>query len=204
VKSKSVLFAASLLVSSYAQSDFPVSFVDAQVSSDGAFVLARVENDGQQDKFIVTDAKTKQVITTLGETRNRAIDWCNWVNKERFVCQYRSSSKKVGVVQGVTAVVAYDFNGGNRQMIFGDKNFDMGYPISYHLKSKKAHIQVVDKLPDEPKSIIVLEYPLERTGLYLYSPSESRSVSLSKIDVYSGKRKLIKRMSFAQAQSYSS
>ncbi|WP_299774823.1 hypothetical protein [uncultured Pseudoteredinibacter sp.] len=206
---KKLICAAALCASVFTSASSANEYSDLKLSVDESRLLARMNLEGQKDRFVVVERASKKVLAEVPETRRQAIDWCEWISKTQFACQFRSNSHHVGVLQGLTSLHVYDVNDQKERVIFGNRNYISSAPgkrfaNARWLEEKKAAIKIVDRLPQDQRKILVLEYPLERKGLYNYIPSKMRSVSLSTLNIYTGRRELIKRMSYAEAEKYDS
>ncbi len=206
-KFKFLLCLTAFSFSVTAEAGLSDKYSEIKWSDDKRHLLARLNVEGQRDRILVVDKKSKQVLTEVHESSRRVIDWCSWIDNNRFACQFKTKSHYIGELQGVARLVVYDKSGDYRRMVYGTISPDEYYARKRFtaprlLKEKKSEIKIVDTLPNEERKILVLEYPLERTGLYQYSPSTIRTVSLTKLDIHSGKRTLVKRLSYAEAKKH--
>ncbi|MBB6521053.1 hypothetical protein [Pseudoteredinibacter isoporae] len=203
---KRLLFTlAAALLLPLSQASANNGLADIQQSPDQSHFIARMTADNNAGRILIVDAKAKKAITEFAKPRDAIIDWYRWVDNNRVVYQIKLQSDKADAVNGLVMVYAMDKDGSNRKQIFGHglERFKRDTRINKR-KEIKAQLRIVDTLPSEKKMILVAEYPLKREGMNNYQIAKERPVTVSRLDVYSGKRKTVKKVSFAEAQKLGS
>lgn len=198
-------FCQPLLAEAGAEKKPSKGLSDIQYSPDKTFFIARMGSGSKNDQILVVDAKAKNAITELAKPRDAVIDWYRWVDNDRVVYQILLQSEKAEAINGLTMVYAMDKDGGNRKQIFGLglERHKRDTRINVR-KEIKAQLEIADVLADDKKTVLVLEYPLKKVGSNNYVRAEERPVTLSRLDVYSGKRKKVQKLSYAEAKKYGS
>jgi len=178
---------------------------DIQQSPDQSHFIARMAGEANAERILVVDAKAKKAITEFAKPRDAMIDWYRWVDNDRVVYQIKLESDKANAINGLVMVYAMDKDGSNRKQIYGYglERFKRDTRINKR-KEVKAQLEIVDTLPSEKKLVLVAEYPLKKDGLNNYLRAKERPVTLSRLDVYSGKRKTVKKVSYAEAKKMGS
>lgn len=203
---KRLLFTlAAALLLPMSQASANNGLADIQQSPDKSHFIARMTAENNSGRILVVDAAAKKAITEFAKPRDAIIDWYRWVDNDRVVYQIKLQSDKADAINGLVMVYAMDKDGSNRKQIFGYglERFKRDTRVNKR-KEIKAQLEIVDTLPAEKKLILVAEYPLKRDGMNKYLRAKERPVTLSRLDVYSGKRKMVKKISYAEAQKLGS
>lgn len=161
-----------------------------------------VKNGLDKNQIFIVDVKAKKAIAAINPSRDMVIDWYRWANDDRVLYQLSYKTDKAGHVNGLTVLMSMDRDGKNRKQIYGAGLESRKRDTRINVRREiKAYVEMVDSLPKDKKNVLIAEYPLKRTGLAKYEVSRDRSVQISKINVYSGKRKKVKTVSFGEAKS---
>lgn len=203
---KRLLFTlAAALLLPMSQASANNGLADIQQSPDKSHFIARMTAENNSGRILVVDAAAKKAITEFAKPRDAIIDWYRWVDNDRLVYQIKMKSDKADAINGLVMVFAMNRDGSKRKQIFGYglERFKRDTRVNKR-KEIKAQLEVVDTLPSEKKVILVAEYPLKKEGLNTYMRAKERPVTLSRLDVYSGKRKMVKKISYAEAQKLGS
>lgn len=197
------IVAALLMPLSMASADNGLG--DIQLSPDQSHFIARMTSDASKGRILVVDAKAKKAITEFANPRDAMIDWYRWVDNDRIVYQIKLKSDKANAINGLVMVFAMDKDGSNRKQIYGYglERFKRDTRINKR-KEIKAQVEIVDTLPKDKKLVLIAEYPLKKEGQNNYLRAKERPVTLSRLDIYSGKRKAVKKISYAEAQKMGS
>lgn len=178
-------------------------FSDVAHSPNKDFFVARMTSPENKGRILVVDVKGKKAIAEFAKPRDGVIDWYEWVSDDRVVYQILLKSEKAGAVSGLTLVYAMDRDGGNRRQIFGYGLERSKRDTRINVRKEiKAEIEILDTLVKDRKVVLVAEYPLKKVGLNNYVRAKNRPVTISRLDVYSGKRKKVKAVPYGEVSKY--
>jgi len=178
-------------------------FSDMAHSPNKDFFVARMTAPENKGRILVVDVKGKKAIAEFAKPRDGIIDWYEWVNNDRVVYQIILKSEKAGAINGLTLVYAMDRDGGNRRQIYGYGLERSKRDTRINVRKEiKAEIEILDTLVGDRKVVLVAEYPLKKVGLNNYVRAKNRPATISRLDVYSGKRKKVKTMSYEEVSKY--
>ncbi|MBB6521054.1 alpha/beta hydrolase family protein [Pseudoteredinibacter isoporae] len=161
-------------------------YLDVKISPDGSSLAARVRQ-GDDMLLMFVDIATGKPSGAIKASNGDIVYNYYWANNERVVYQFakKVSSLDVPVSFGMWAI---NKDNTRRKLIYGH-GVDKG-KTGTRLNQKqeiKAAVEFISPLMDDPKNILIVEHPLSRIGNYLHD-LRNIAPSISKLNVYSGKR----------------
>jgi dienelactone hydrolase len=89
------------------------------ISPDGRY-LALIQTHDGRGAAVVLDRQTRDAAASkvvLGEPEHFQFAWCRWATNTRLLCSYRAMASTIGLVYGVTRLVAVDADGGHMRVL---------------------------------------------------------------------------------------
>ena len=165
-------------------------YLDVEISPDGKHLAARIQNDLTIALIFVRLADGKVVGGGKPE-ENNVIFEVQWVNNDRVI--FELADKRHYLDRAVPTGELYGINldGSRRELLYGYRAGDArtGSRLSKK-KDAKASQDVLNILENDPKNILIIEYPWSKIGNYWYN-NRSKPPIVSKLNIYSGKKKKI-------------
>lgn len=165
-------------------------YLDVRVSPDGKHLAARIQSDLTVSLIFVRLADGK-VVGGGNPDENSVIFRVQWVNNDRVV--YELAEKRYDLDRAVRTGELYGINvdGSRRSLLYGYRAGDArtGTRLSKK-RDTKASQDVLNILKDDPKNILIIEYPWSKIGRYWYD-NRSKPPIISKLNIYTGQKKKI-------------
>ena len=206
---KTILILISLFLSfSTAAEELPVEYfvkhgdyLDIKMSPDGEHFAARIREKGRV-VLIFIRAKDWKAISGLNPGDENELFDVTWVNNERVVFSlaekqgYHDRASSYGELYGLNV------DGTKKELLYGYRSSDkkLGSRINTKVDTF-GNQEILNVLPKDKKHILILEHPWQRIGNRYY-PRQNRPPIVSKLNVYTGKKRKIEIIPFPGAQAY--
>ena len=187
-----LMFIFSLLVAHAAQADMiddlarNAEILSAKISPQGDYLGVLRENDGKRSVVIFTfpDMKLSAVLAHPGEDEVGTF-W--WVNDDRILASVSQYSDRWEAAGSTGELVGMNADGTKTQYLFGYRagDFKRSGRTKQKVKTQYASAFILDRLPDDPKRVLVTVNNWSRTG--------SGHVEAALLNVYNGKQSDIVR-----------
>jgi dipeptidyl aminopeptidase/acylaminoacyl peptidase len=170
-------------------------YLDMRLSPDGKHIAARVRNDGKV-MFVVLETESMKVVGGVRPQNNDAIHSVEWINDERLVYQYAEKFSGDDAPTATGELFAINFDNSRSEMLFGWRAGEMQTGTRRKVREEtRAAAEVVSYLPDDPKYILIAEYPFELRGNTLYDTREAPP-QITKLNVYTGNKKKVETIPY--------
>ena len=177
------------------------NYLDMQMSPDGEHFAARVREDG---RVIVIFIRTKdwKIINGIKPGKGDEIKSVTWVNNERVVYSLAEKHYDHDSPSSTGELFGSNIDGSKLSILYGYRAGDkkLGSRINKR-ESVKASQEILNILPNDKKNILILERPWEKRGDYYYL-ADKRSPIVSKLNVYTGRKRKIETIPYPGAHPY--
>lgn len=173
-------------------------YLDLTLSPDGKHVAGRVRQNDKVNLYVfrVSDGK---VVTGVEAPSRDIIHTVTWVNPERLVYEFAEKTHFLDQPIPTGELYGISIDGTDSKLLYGFRASDEKFGSRIKSKeSTKASQEIISILRDDPKHILILEHPWEKRGDYLYD-SRQREPVVSKLNVYSGRKKRVEHIPFRGA-----
>lgn len=175
-------------------------YLDVTISPDGRHLAARVRQD-ESVYLVVMRREDKEIVGGARPSDNSEVHSITWVNNDRIVFEY--AEKQVGRDAPIPTGELYAINvdGSGKKMLYGFRAGDarLGTRISRR-DDAFASQEILTVLPDDKDHILIIEYPWSIVGTFWYDNRSKPSI-ISKLNVYSGKKKKIETLPYNGARA---
>ena len=175
-------------------------YLELIISPDGKHLASRMRRD-ESVYLIIFRRSDKKIVGGARPDENSVVHSVTWANNERVVFEY--AEKIVGREAPVPTGELYgiDIDGTSRKLLYGFRAGDgrLGTRIS-RKDDAFATQEILSVLPDDEKHILIIEYPWSLEGKYWYDNRSKPSI-ISKLNVYTGKKKKIETLPFNGARA---
>ncbi len=168
-------------------------YLELTISPDGRHLAARVRHDASVF-LIIMRREDLEVTGGTRPTSNSEIHSVTWVNDERVVFEYAEKRPGFDAPIPTGELYAVNVDGSKRRSLYGYRAGDsrLGTRISTR-DYTYASQEILSVLPGDNDHILIIEYPWSRKGDVWYD-NRSRPSVISKLNVYSGKKKKIETL----------
>ena len=175
-------------------------YLELTVSPDGNHLAARLRQDDTVFLVIMRRADM-QVIGGAKPAPNSEVHSVTWVNNERVVFEYAEKRPGFDAPIPTGELIAINIDNSKRKLLYGFRAGDAktGSRISTREDTYASH-EILSVLPDDEDHILIIEYPWSLEGNYYYDNRSKRSI-ISKLDVYSGRKKRVEILPYNGAQA---
>ncbi|WP_299975381.1 prolyl oligopeptidase family serine peptidase [uncultured Pseudoteredinibacter sp.] len=162
----------------------------AKISPDGKTLAVKLKQKGV-NRIAFLDAKTLKPTGGLAAQPGNDFYSYSWASNDRLVFEfaYKTSFRDRPVPTG--QIVASDKNGKRQRIVygFGSSKSRIGSLInSGASKERKASATILSYLPEDKDHILIAEHPWSKIGT-LYYNLKDKPVFISKINIYTGKKR---------------
>lgn len=163
-------------------------YLDLKISPDGLHLAALVRGEGAYALMFLR-AATLEVVGGLKLSGGDMIYNYQWANNDRVVFEVAQWSPGREQPSGTGELYGVDSDGSRLKVLFGRRAQDQnrGNRITKRERAFASH-ELVSLLPDDPKHVLIVEYPWELRGNF-YIDSRTTFPIVSKLNIYNGRRK---------------
>lgn len=130
----------------------------ADLSADGTQILYLTPGSGRRTAAMISNVitgKSEMVIASAGDPES--LSWCRFVSATRAVCRYGGTIEEVGVLLGVSRLLASDVNAGNVRLL-GQKQ------SPYDAYMRQFDGSVVDWMGSQSGSVLMARVYVPEAG----------------------------------------
>lgn len=176
-------------------------YLDMKLAPDGKHIAARLRQNGKV-MFVVLQTATMSAVGGVRPGNKDEIHSVEWINNERLVYQY--AEKRAGYDAPIPTgeLFAVNFDNSNSKMLFGYRAGEQ--QVGSHFKPREASrssAEIISYLPDDPKNILIAEYPFEIKGNVLYNSKEKPPI-IVKLNVTTGRKRKVEAIPFKAARVF--
>ena len=172
---------------------------DAQISPDGKY-FSVVFRDKAQEKLAIFETLTNKPMSVFHvRGSRRSVGQVDWVNNERLVYGVRESYFNDKSLRNTGELLGANVDGTHHKMLFGINiyNKQTGTRIKKKQADKGSH-EIIDLLEGDDENILIAFYPWFLKG-NTWRTSNNVVPSVYKLNVYTGKKKLVTKLNLPRA-----
>lgn len=161
-------------------------YLSLRISPDAAHLAALVRSDATYG-LIFLDAKDFSVVGGMKVADGEIIDEFRWVNEDCVVFSVAEHRSGWELPSGTGEMWAVNKDGSDVKLLAGMRAQDENRGSRIRGRERSyATFELVHSLPDDPKHILVAEYPWERSGSWLRDTRSTFPI-VSKLNIRSAK-----------------
>ena len=172
---------------------------DIQLSPDGQH-FSVVFRDNSQEKlaiFITASKQARSVFHVRGA--RRSVREVNWINSHRVIYSVQESYSNDKSLRDTGEIFGANIDGTKHDILVGGQVFKRATTSRIQQdKPKKGRHKIVDLLSGDDEHILVAFYPWILKGKF-YRQNPHSIPSVYKLNVYTGRKKLVTKLSMPQA-----
>ncbi|MEL6869121.1 MAG: prolyl oligopeptidase family serine peptidase, partial [Pseudomonadota bacterium] len=176
-------------------------YLDVSLSPSGKRLAARAQVN---DKVVVVivDRASGDLVGGIRTRDNNAIHSVEWVNDERLVFSYAQERFDLDRPVSTGELYAINFDGTDQERLVGYRASNSTTASRFKSKeSDRSSFELVDRLENDDKHILVIEYPWVQIGRDWYDNRES-APTVHRLNVYTGRKKKVEALSFNSAEPH--
>ena len=177
-------------------------YLDVKISPNGTYYAARLR---QNEKVILVFFRRSdgQILSGVDPDGENLIHSVTWVSDDRVVYELAEKYDFEDSPISTGELFATNVDGSRSELLFGFRATDahIGSRIS-NKDNVLASQSIINILPNDKKNILIAEYPWEKRGDYWYD-SQQRGVNISKLNVFTGRKKKLEHLPFNIAKVFS-
>lgn len=164
-------------------------YLELKLSPDGEHMAGRVRKDGSVFLYIAKTA-TQDIIGGVRPRKNSEIHSITWVSNDRIVFEFAQKFSRLDRAIATGELFSTNLEGTKVEMLYGFRAGDEETGRRLHTKKDtNASQEVISILEDDPKHILIAEYPWATKSI----------PTISKLNVITGKKTKIERVPFPRA-----
>ncbi|MEL7023479.1 MAG: prolyl oligopeptidase family serine peptidase [Pseudomonadota bacterium] len=203
-----VLFACLLMSPIAVAEQLPIEYfvksgdyLDVQLSPSGTRLAARARVD-ETVVLLIIDRETNEVVGGARAPGESEIHTVHWVSDERLVFSYAEDVLGFEAPRSTGELYAMDYTGKGQELLAGYRASDARAGSRLQTKeSDRSSFYLVDPLEDNDKFILVIEYPWSQINGDYYD-NRVRPPIISRLNVRSGRKRVVERLQFRNAEPY--
>lgn len=176
-------------------------YLNVTISPDGKHLAAQMRKD---DQVVVAFLRLKdnKIISGVRPGEKNELHQVRWVNNERVVYTFAEKLHYLDTPIAQGELYATNIDGTQKQIIYGFRASDkkLGTRISKR-ENSFATPEILSVLEDDDKHILILEHPWSNIDGFWYD-NRAKSSVISKLNVYSGKKRKIETLPYPGARAY--
>jgi dipeptidyl aminopeptidase/acylaminoacyl peptidase len=176
-------------------------YLDMKLSPDGKHIAARLRQNGKV-MFVILETATMKAVGGVQPGKKDEIHSVEWINNERLVYQYAEKQAGYDAPIPTGELFAVNFDNSNSKMLFGYRAGEQ--QVGSHFKPREASrssAEIISYLPNDPKHILIAEYPFEVNGNTLYDSREKPPI-IVKLNVTTGRKRKVEAIPFKAAKVF--
>ncbi len=164
-------------------------YLDLRLSPDGKHIAGRMRSKGTVLLFVLT-TDTQEVVGGVRPPKNTIIHSFQWANDERIVFEFAQRYSQLDRPFATGELFATNIDGTNTKQLYGYRAGDQEAGRRIHTKKDiRASQDIISLLEDDPKHILIAEYPWTTKSIPM----------ISKLNIYTGRKTEIERVPFNRA-----
>ena len=176
-------------------------YLDMSLSPDGKHILARTRIKGRV-VLVFLDSKTMEVVGGVKPPNRDEIHSAVWINNERIVYQFREKHHTSDRPVPTGELFAVNVDGSRQSMLFGYRAGEMTTGTRLKKREKtNASADLISPLVGDKKHVLIAEYPFTIKGNTYYINWRSPP-TISRLNVYSGLKRKVEAIPFANSRVY--
>lgn len=172
---------------------------DIQLSPDGQHLSVVFRENAQEKLAIVATASKKARSVFHVRGARRSVGEVNWINSQRLVYSVQESYSNDKYLRDTGEFFGANVDGSKHNILVGVQAFKRATTSRIKQdKPKKGRYKIVDLLSGDDEHILVAFYPWILKGKF-YRQNPRSIPSVYKLNVYTGRKKLVTKLSTPQA-----
>ncbi|MBL4681419.1 MAG: S9 family peptidase [Pseudomonadales bacterium] len=176
-----------------------LDYLNINISPDGTHYAARMRNKGRVVGIVVNRA-TGKATTSVQGTLGDEITSLRWINNDRLIYTFAEKSAFYDSPSSYGELFAINKDGSKNEMIFGFRADDkkLGTKINKRRKNSYSSHEVISRLKNDPKNILILEHPWEKT-LTGWWDTRNKKTIVVRLNTVTGRKYIIENLPHAGA-----
>ncbi|MFT6267675.1 MAG: dipeptidyl aminopeptidase/acylaminoacyl peptidase [Alphaproteobacteria bacterium] len=176
-------------------------YLNMELSPDGKHIASRVRVDGRVYLVFLNTASMK-IVGGVKPKSGDEIHSAYWINSDRIVYQFREAVYYSDTPIATGELFATNIDGTKAEMLYGYRAGEstLGSRIKKR-EDTKATPEIISKLVNDEKQILIVEYPWTLEGTFFYDTRKNHSI-ISRLNIYTGLKRKIETLPFPGARPF--